>query len=118
QWKRIFHRGDDAPDSRGDDALGARTGASGVRTRFERAVHRRAARPFARFVQRVHLGVRFPGAFMRAIADDDAFVGDDAGADDRIGSRAAEAAARLLERAPHPAQVAALYHFSWNSAST
>ena len=90
--------------------------------RLERAVERGAARALARFVERVHFGVRLAGALVRALADHDAIVGHDAGADHRIGRRAPEPAARVLERPPHPAQVVArvgaVYHFSWNSAST
>ena len=40
----------------------------------------------------------------------DAFVRDDAGADDRVRRRASETAARVLERPPHPPCV--VYHFS------
>ena len=80
---------------------------------------RRAARSPASF-ERVHFGVRLAGALVRAVADDDAFVGDDAGADERIRRRAAEPAARVLERPPHPPHVRlrhalrriVVYHFS------
>jgi hypothetical protein len=66
----------------------------------------------------VDFRVGFAGTFMRTIADDHTFIGHHARADDRIWRRAAETAARLFERAAHPSQVPALYHFSWNSAST
>jgi hypothetical protein len=73
--------------------------------------------------------VRLARALVRTVADDNAFIGDDRRADDRIRSGAAETAARLLQRAAHeprirrrgfvaPARQVPAYHFSWNSAST
>jgi hypothetical protein len=85
---------------------------------FERAVECRASGAIARLVKRVDLRVRFASAFVRAVPDDDAFVGDDRCADDRVRSGATDSAARLLERAAHPTQVLIDYHFSWKSAST
>src|SRR6185503_13945848 len=82
--KRIPHRRDHPPDAGRDDALGAGTGASRVRTRLERAVQRRAARALAGLLQRVHLRMRFARALVRAVADDDAVIRDDAGADDGV----------------------------------
>ena len=53
-----------------------------------------------------------------AVADDDAVIGHDTGADDGVRRRAAEPAASVLERPPHPPQVrlrrrfgASFYHF-------
>jgi hypothetical protein len=76
----------------------------------------------------VNFRVRFAGAFMCAVADDDPLVCDDAGADDRVRRRTPEPATRLLECAPHPPQVRlrafgaparqVRHHFSWNNAST
>ena len=108
QRKRIFHRGDDASNAGGDDALGAGSGPPGVRARLERAVQRRAASVRARLVERVDLRVRPAGEFVRALADHDAFVRDHARADDRVGRRPSEAAARMLDRPPHPPCV--VYH--------
>jgi hypothetical protein len=51
------------------------------------------------------LGVRFAGAFVRTIADNDAFIGDDRRADDRVRRGAADSPARLLECATHPPDV-------------
>ena len=68
----------------------------------------RASRP--RLFERVHLGVRFAGALVRALTEHDPFVRHDARTNDGIRRRAAEAAARVLERPPHPPFV--VYHFS------
>jgi hypothetical protein len=116
---RILHRRNDASDARGDDAFRARTGTACVRTGFERAVERGASRAFPRFIQRVNFSVRLAGAFVRAIADNDALVGHDACPDDRIRRGPAQTAARLFERTPHPVSVfradtlaGRRYHFS------
>jgi hypothetical protein len=60
--------------------------------------------------------MRFAGALVCALAKHHAFVRHDAGANDGVRRRAAEATPRVLERTPHPPFV--VYHFSWNSAST
>ena len=72
-----------------------------VRARLERAVQRGAARASAGLVQRVHLGVRFAGAMVIALADDDAVGRYDDRADERIGARAPEAAGGVKQRALH-----------------
>ncbi len=113
--KRIFHRSHDADDAGGHDPLGAWPGAAGMDARFERAVQRGAPCPLTGFLQRSHLGMGFAGAFMATVADDDAFRRDDTGADERVGGRPADGAARMLERPPHPPHVRApkrvVYHF-------
>jgi hypothetical protein len=126
--KRILHCRDDAPDPRRDDSLGTGAGPSGVRARLERAVERCSSCEFAGFCQRVNFRVRLAGAFMRAVADDNPLVGDDAGADDGIWRRTAQPTTRLLECAPHPPHIRlrafgararqVRHHFSWNKAST
>jgi hypothetical protein len=103
-----------------------------MRTRFERAVQRGAARCFARFVERMHFGMRLAGALVRPLADDDAVRRHDAGADDRVRRRPSEPAPRVLERTAHPSRIRVgprggsivtrrviqCHHFSWNNAST
>ena len=110
QRERILHRRHDAPDAGRDDALGARTGASGMRARFERAVQRGAAGGVARFVQRMDLGVRLAGALVRALPHHDAVVRHHARADERIGRGAPQSSAGMLDRPPHPSLV--VYHFA------
>jgi hypothetical protein len=129
-WKGILHGGHDTADTRRDDSLRAWAGSSCVATRFERAVQRRPACAFARFVERVNFRVRFAGAFVGTVTHDDSFIGDNAGADNGIRRGTAESPARLLERAAHPpgirlrafsawaGQVRHPHHFSWNNAST
>jgi hypothetical protein len=64
-------------------------------------------------------GVRFAGALVSALTDDNALVGDDARADDRIRRGPAKPPLGERQRPPHPgAIVARLYHFSWKRAST
>ena len=116
--KRIFHRRHDPLYSRRDDRFGAGPRAAGMRTGLERAVERGAARELTSLVQRMNFRVRLARALMRAVADDDAFIGDDGRADDGIRRGAAKTTARLFQRAAHPPPVLILYHFSWNSAST
>src|SRR5262249_43489725 len=101
-----------------------------MRTRFQRAVERCATRTLAGFVERVNFGVRLACPFVRAIADDYPLVGDDTGANDRIGSRPAKTAPCLLQGPAHPPNVVLCrsrrnsdgstitHHFSWKSAST
>jgi hypothetical protein len=99
-----------------------------MRAGLERAIERRAPRPLAGLVQRVNFRVWLAGTLVGAVADDHAFIRDDACADDGIRRRTPEAASRLFEGAMHPPnvrrrdRVAATrhvsYHFSWNSAST
>jgi hypothetical protein len=72
--------------------------------------------------------MRLARTFVRAVADDHAFGGDHARADDRIGCRAPEAAACVFKGTSHPPAICFRlrarfgghvdYHFSWNSAST
>jgi hypothetical protein len=122
----ILHRRHDSADARRNDPLRARARSAGVHARLERAVQRGAARTFPGLIERQHLRVRLSGPLVRSITHDDVLVGDDAGAYERIWRRAAEAAARELERPPHPPLIHlrqgfgghVLYHFSWNSAST
>jgi hypothetical protein len=81
-----------------------------VNARLERAVEGGAARVATRLFEGIHLGVRFTGALVRTLTEYDPVVRDDARANDGIRRRAAEAAARVLERPPHPPFV--VYHFS------
>ena len=92
-----------------DDPFGARPGASCVDARLERAVQRRSAGARSGLFEREHFGVRFAGALVRAVTDDDAVIGHDAGADDGVRRRAAEPTTSVLERPPHPPGV--VYHF-------
>ena len=91
---RILDRGDQARNAGLDDLRDARTGASDVAARLERAVHRRAARARARLLERQHLGVRLAGAPVEALPDDHAVAGHDHGPHERIRTRAAAAPAR------------------------
>ena len=108
--KWIFHRSDDATDAGGDDPFRTRPRLAGVDARLERAVERGAARIAPRLFERVHLGVRFTGALVCTLTEHDPFIRHDARPNDWIRRRAAEAAARVLERPPHPPFV--VYHFS------
>src|SRR3954468_13041796 len=127
--KRIFHRGDDTADTCRDDPIGAGTSPAQMHAWLEGAVQRGAARGIARFVQRVHLRVRFACALVRALPDHNPFTRYDARTHHWIRGSSTEATARMVQGAMHPAQVLrpgavaatarqGLYHFSWNSAST
>jgi hypothetical protein len=54
--------------------------------------------------------MRAAGELVRALAEHNSLVGDDACANDWIGRGSSEAATRLLDRPPHPPNV--VYHFS------
>ena len=54
--------------------------------------------------------MRFAGAFVSTVTDDDAFISNDARADYRIRRGPAQATTRLLQCPPHPPAV--VYHFS------
>jgi hypothetical protein len=54
--------------------------------------------------------MRLPRPFVTTITDDDLVDIDDAGADDRIGRSAPQAASRMRHRPPHPPDV--VYHDS------
>jgi len=128
QRKGILHRRHDAPDPRSDDSLGARAGPSRMRARLEGAIQRCTSGEFASLCERVDFRMRLAGAFMCAIADDDALVCHDAGTDDGIRRGAPQSTTRLLECAAHPPQIRlrdfvasarrVRHHFSWNKAST
>ena len=75
---------------------------------FQSHVGGGTARPFAGLTQGVHLGVRFAGTGMPALADDLAITHDDA-ADTRIGMGGVQAFARQPQGARHE-QVVALAH--------
>ncbi len=106
---RIFHRRNHARDAGVDDALDARTRASHVAARLERAVQGGAAGAIAGFVERNRLCVRLADTPVISLPHDDAVTRHDHRADERIGTRAAAAALGQLQRAIH---VVAVYHFS------
>jgi hypothetical protein len=78
-----------------------------VYARFQRAVERRAACLVARLVERVNFGMRLARALVAALPDDNAFIRDDARADHRIRSGAAESPLGELQSPPHPVVVLA-----------
>ena len=81
---RILDRGHHARDAGVDDRADARAGPALVAARLERAVQRRAAGARTGLGQRVHLGVRFTGALVEALPDDDAVGRHHDRADQRI----------------------------------
>src|SRR6185295_10051306 len=106
---------DHARDAGGDDPADARSGASLMAARFERAVERRAAGAGAGFGERVDFGVRLAGPLMEPLPHDHAVGRDHDRADEWIGTGASGAARGVKQRALH---VVALYHFSSNRPST
>jgi hypothetical protein len=81
-----------------------------VHTWFERAVQCGTMGLSSGLFEGIHLRMRFTGSLVRTLPEHDAFVRHDAGAHHRVGRRAAEAPARVLERPSHPPLV--VYHFS------
>ena len=98
EW--IAHRADHARDARGDQRIGARTGAAGMRAGFQGDVGGGATRAFASRLEREHLGVRPALALVEAFADDFAIAGDHA-ADHRVRPRGVGAAFGEPQRARH-----------------
>ena len=94
-----------------------------------RGYHEVAGGPHAEIQALKDAGARARGATLYCTLEPCSHVGRtgpcaprvaDAGADEGVGSGAAQTAGRMRQRSPHPALVAGvvLYHFSWNSAST
>jgi hypothetical protein len=81
-----------------------------MHARLERAVQRGAASLTAGLFEGIHLGMRFAGSLVRALAEHDAFVRHDTGAHYGVGCGASKAPACVLERTSHPPIV--VYHFS------
>jgi hypothetical protein len=81
-----------------------------MHARLEGAVQRGAACTRPRLFQREHLRVRFAGALVRAVTDNDPFIGNDARANYRIRRGPAQATTCVLQCPPHPPTV--VYHFS------
>src|SRR5690606_25958368 len=66
--ERVAHRRDHARDARGDERIGARPGAAGVRARLERHVGGGAVRAFAGLLQGEHYRMRPALALVPALA--------------------------------------------------
>jgi hypothetical protein len=63
----------------------------------------------------MHFGVRVTRSFMQTVPNDDAVVGDDTGANNRIGCRAPQSTRREHQSATHECAVGRIgpsYHFS------
>ena len=73
----VLDRDDDAPDARGDERVGTRSGAAVMGAGLERDVRSRTARAVTGRVQRFDLGVRAAGRLRRALADDDTVPHED-----------------------------------------
>jgi hypothetical protein len=90
-----------------------------VAARLEIHEQRGASRAIAGIVERKHFGMRFAGARVAALADDDAIGRHDNRADQRIGRGDAFSAAGVKQGAPHEAGVGRhFHHFSVKIAST
>jgi hypothetical protein len=89
--KRIFGRHYHACHARGDQRVCAGRCAPPMRAGFQRHVGRRATRPFARFAQGEHFGMRLARALVPALPEHVFAAGDDA-AHARIRLRGGEAA--------------------------
>src|SRR5206468_4834298 len=99
----------------------ARTGASLMAARFERAIQRSAAGALAGGRDGAHLGVRLTGALVKALPDDHALRRNEDGADQRIGTRPSRAAGRMKQRSLHEDGIGGVhpdYHCSSNNPST
>ena len=105
---RILHCGDNSREARGDDGVGAGAGAAFVAAGLETDVQRRAARFFARGLERNDFGMIAPVVLMKAFAEDFA-VFDDHGADHGIGTGKPHAIAREVEGALHEGNVVAVH---------
>ena len=112
---RILDRGDQSRNPGLDDLRDARSGASNVAARLERAIHRRAARARPGLFERQDFGVRLAGAPVEALSDDHTVAGHDHGPHERIRTRAAAAPRGQKQRAVH---VIGVYHVSSNSPFT
>ncbi len=84
---------------------------------FERDVHRRPARSFARELERHRLGVRLAISRMPAHGHDATLPHDD-GADHWVRRRLSPAATRGFERERHVRGIAAVFHIPRFTAQT
>jgi hypothetical protein len=92
-----------------DQRVGARRRAAVMAAGFQRHIDGCATRRFAGCLQRVHLGVRFAGTLVPALADHPAVAHDDA-ADPRIGRGRPQSPRGEPERTRHEFVVGGAEH--------
>ena len=106
---RVAHGRYDAHHPRRNQRIGTGRCAPLMRTRFERHIHRRAARLLASLLQGVHFGMRRTGALMPAFAYHFSIAHNDA-ADARIGAGAIEPLLCQTQCLGHEAMVGGREH--------
>jgi hypothetical protein len=83
EW--ILHRCHHAADPGVDDPAGTWAGSTRMRARLQRAVQSRTVSGVTGFVQRVDFRVWLSRTLVRALPDQHALTGDNAGAHQRVG---------------------------------
>ena len=101
---RVARRGDEPPDSRGEDRVGAGRSPAQVRARLEGHVQIRPRRPLTRLRERRDLRMRTARVSMKPRSHDAASAHDH-GPDHRIGRDRVAAALGQLQSAVHPPHV-------------